>query len=78
VPVAPRPGAGLKIWSEQIPQRENPYPAVRWGYKNPQPDWQTILRITGGFFSVRIEGPKATARHHDVDGKVVNEVTVPR
>ncbi len=43
-----------------------------------KPDWQKFLRIKGGFLSVRIEGTKATFRHHDVNGETVNEVWMER
>ncbi|NNM29774.1 MAG: alkaline phosphatase, partial [Akkermansiaceae bacterium] len=41
-----------------------------------QPEWQDFLRIKGGFLSVRIDAERAIFRHHDVDGKVVNEVAI--
>ena len=38
------------------------------------------LRVKGGFLSVTVDReedvPVATFRHHDVDGKVVNEVAL--
>lgn len=33
-----------------------------------------FLRVKGGFLSVKVQGPQATIRHHDVHGKVVNTV----
>jgi len=44
--------------------------------KELQPEWQKFLRIKGGFLSVKVDAGKATFRHHDVDGKVVNEVVL--
>lgn len=46
-----------------------------WSEKQ-RPDWQKFLRIKGGFLSVRIEGARATVRHHDVDGGVVHTTEI--
>lgn len=48
-----------------------------WKYEL-KPDWQRFLRIKGGFLSVRVEGKRATFRHHDVDGMVVHEAVMGR
>ena len=41
-----------------------------------QEEWQPFLRIKGGYLSAEITAKKATIRHHDVDGKVVNETKI--
>jgi alkaline phosphatase D len=46
-----------------------------WKYEL-KPEWQKFLRIKGGFLSVKVEGTRASFRHHDVDGKMVNEVVI--
>jgi len=48
--------------------------------KNAVP-WQSFLRVKGGFLSVDVQSadhPIAIIRHHDVTGKIVNEVKISR
>lgn len=45
--------------------------------KNLQEKWQPFLRIKGGYLSVEVGPEAATVRHHDVNGKIVNESQIP-
>jgi alkaline phosphatase D len=46
------------------------------------PKYHRFLRIKGGFITVSVEGtdasPKLLVRHHDVDGKVVQQAELSR
>ncbi|MCR9245866.1 MAG: alkaline phosphatase D family protein [bacterium] len=45
--------------------------------KSLQPEWQSFLRIRGGFLSARVAADAVEIRHHDVDGAIVHRVTIP-
>jgi len=45
--------------------------------KNLQEKWQPFLRIKGGYLSVEVGPEAASVRHHDVNGKIVNESQIP-
>lgn len=47
-----------------------------WNPKDKRPEHR-FLRVKGGFLSIRAEGAKALVIHHDVDGKVMYETTLP-
>lgn len=65
------PDSGLREFSC------GPASDIHAGGNPEQPEWQSFLRVKGGFLTVSVEKvdgkPTIAFRHHDVHGKVVNE-----